>query len=171
MRLQDRTPGAAIAVRAGRAVPRHGEAHDAGVDGGDRLVVEAEPVEGAGAVVVEEDVGLGEQPPEDLAPGLVLQVEGEGALVALHLVEGAVAVPGPFARVGVGEDAGAVGGGRQLTPAPALGRAHGRAVGPEPVAARAGMLDADHVRAEVGAEAGGERSRPGDRELDDAHAF
>src|SRR5262249_50733482 len=51
--------------------------------GGKRLVVEAEPADGAGPETFEEDVGAFQQPPQDLLAGWTLEVDGDAAFAEI----------------------------------------------------------------------------------------
>ena len=53
-----------------------------------RVIAEAQPPDGVGAHVVDEDVGGGDQLAQGAAAGLVLQIEGDRALVAVERDEG-----------------------------------------------------------------------------------
>src|SRR5207237_4920666 len=63
---------------------------DALVDAAQRLVVEAEPVLDVLAVVLDHHVGVLDQPVEDRAAGLGLQVDRDRALVAVEVLAVAV---------------------------------------------------------------------------------
>ena len=52
-----------------------------------RLVVEAEPLDDAGPEILDQHVGLGEQPRQRLEVGRILQVDGKAFLVAVDGVE------------------------------------------------------------------------------------
>ena len=96
-----------VAVGAGLAEAGEGAVDDAGVDRGDGLVVDAEAVHDARAEALKDDIGATDELVKDLAGGLVLQVEGDGALAAAEGVVGG----GAFRSLGVGGRAGAELGG------------------------------------------------------------
>ncbi len=60
---------------------------DARIDRAQRLVVDAEAMLDVGAVVLDQHVGLRRHAPQDLLARLLLQVEGQAALVAVEVLE------------------------------------------------------------------------------------
>ncbi len=105
---------------------------------------EAEPLEDAGAEVLHQDVGPVDQAQQDLAVGLVLEVEGDGLLVAV--------------------------GGQEVRRLPGVGPAHERRSPAAGVVAVPGCLDLDHPGTEVAEHHGGVRTGQGAGEVDDEHA-
>ena len=93
-----------VGVGAGEPVGGHAEHHDVGFDGAERLVSDAELVDGGGGVVLDHDVGDGDELLEDLDALLLLEVEGHAQLVlAVALEEGpAVEVAAGHGEAGVG---------------------------------------------------------------------
>ena len=83
-RLHDEVVAGLGRVRAVRAEARDREVHEVGVDRRQGGVVEPEPREPADAVVLDQDVGLGQEAAKDAAAGLRLEVEADRALVAVH---------------------------------------------------------------------------------------
>ena len=94
-----RRTGAVLAEAGERAVD------EARVDVAQRLVVDAEALDDAGAKAFEDDVGGLREAVEDVAGGLVAQIEDDAALVASEGVVGAR----PFQRAGVDDLVGAEG--------------------------------------------------------------
>jgi hypothetical protein len=154
------------------AVSGERDADDAGIPACERFVVDTEALDAARAVVVEHDVARADEVGEHVARAGGLEIDRQAALVAVHLVVDALAVPRALAGIGVRVDPGAKHRTRQLAPSPArqvslrAKSAGSRHTG----AARGGMLDLDHFRPEVGEKAAGERPGPGDRELEHANA-
>ena len=105
---------------------------------------EAEPLEDAGAEVLDEDVGPVDQAQQDVAVGLVLEVESDGLLVAVG-----------------GEEV------RRLPVARLADEGWSPAAG---VVAVSGGLDLDHPGAEVAEHHRGVRPGQGAGEVDDEHA-
>jgi hypothetical protein len=119
-RLGDRLVALVVGVRPVRAEALDARVDQARVDALDRFVAEAQPLENAGAEVLEQHVAGREQLREDLLGARRLQIQREAALVT---VEREI------------EEAVRVGSVREH-------RARGIAL--------AGLLDLDHVRAEPG---------------------
>ena len=143
--LDVRAVGDPVAPRAGRAEAADGNHHESGIHLAQLFVGEAEVGHDAGAVVLDDDIGLRGEVEEDAAALVGREVEGDIALVAVHLVEVAGAVPVVLAGVEAGVVAAARGGAR-------------------------GQLDLDDLGAEVGEVAAGDRSGPVVRDLDDTEA-
>ena len=140
-RLQEQILPRPVRVRAVLPVPGHRDVDDVGVERAQRLVVHAEPLGDAGPVVLEEDVGRARQLPEDLAPFLRLEVDGEAALVAIEREEARVdAVPRRAAARDVAM--------------PLTGDG----------------LDLDDVRSQIAEPHRGQRARHRDRAVEHAHA-
>src|SRR5215208_6186515 len=72
-------------VRTGSAVAGVLAVDDVGLASSLRLEADAQLLAGVGGVAVDEHVGRGEQPPEDLASRVRAQVEPDAALVAVDL--------------------------------------------------------------------------------------
>ena len=81
--LRDLVVAGAAALGAVVAEAGDGEDHQAGVQLVERVEAEAEPVEHAGAEVLDQDVGPPDKVEQDLPVVLGLQVEGDGLLVAV----------------------------------------------------------------------------------------
>ena len=140
-RLREEVVGGPI--RVGTAEPADAGDDQPRVRGAQRICAEAEPRGRGGAVVVDEQIGIGEQPSEGIAPRIGPQVEHDAALVA---VDGREVGAAPILRVSP----------PRWTPGARL------------VALR--RLDLHDVRAEIGEEH--RRERPGQHaaEVDDADA-
>ena len=167
LRFEDRPPrrmglgGTAVAV----ARQRHPD--QPGIVLQQRLVIEAEIADRSGAEVVQDDVAGLHQVDQDLGGPRGFQVHAQAELVALHLVEDALAVPGVLAGLGVGKDPGPEGRPRQPAPLPVpvrFGRLEASRAG-DADAAGGGMLEVDDLGAEVRQPPPGERAGPGDGEL------
>ncbi len=125
-----------VRARARRPVARDRAEDDARVHGRERVVAEPEPVEVAGAEVLDDDVGPRREAPHRLAAGLGLEIERDRALVAIR-------------RRVVGR--GAVGQERRAPSAR--------------VVARARTLDLDDIGAQIAEHLGAERTRENAREV------
>ncbi len=130
----------AVAVGAGLAVAAYADDNEPAVGLAQGIGGEAPALEGAGAVVLDENVGGIAEPAEERAPSFPAEVEGDGLLAAVVLLEGdAVAVD--LASAGrldlnnlgaeLGEEGGAEGGGKDLAGVDdaEAGEGEGRCVG------------------------------------------
>jgi hypothetical protein len=75
-------PGA-FAVGAGRAVAGAGAVHESGIRPLHRLVAKAETVKNAGPVILHQDVGGPDQPPEDVLAPVGFEIHRDAALVTV----------------------------------------------------------------------------------------
>ena len=98
--------GAVVGVGAGEAVSGHAEHDDIGLDGAEGVVVDAELVDGGRRVVLDHDVGDGDELLEDLDALLLLEVDGHAHLVLGVALEErpAVEVAAGHGEVGIGVD-------------------------------------------------------------------
>ena len=142
-RLDHEVVAGPIGRRPGGPVAADREMDELGVDGVERLVIEAEPREPAGPEVLDEHVGVLERPAQDRPAVVRAQVEAERALVAVDREE-----------IGRGPSAG----GR--IPHPRRSPAAGRIT--------LGRLDLDDVGTEVGEDHRAVRAGEDGREVDDA---
>ena len=85
--LDDEVVAGPVGRRAARSVARDREVDEPRVQGPERLVVEAEPGEAIAPEVLDQDVGVGQQPAQDGRAVRVLEVEAEAALVAVDREE------------------------------------------------------------------------------------
>ncbi len=85
--LRDLIEARPVAVRSILAEARNAREDDARVDLRERLVVDAQPEFHVGAVVLDDDIGGLHELHEDRDAPLVLQVEGDRALVAVQVLE------------------------------------------------------------------------------------
>ena len=142
--LDGRAVGAVVHPGAAPAEGRHGDHDQLGVRLAEPFVVEAQPWQDAGGVVLDDGIGLRDESQQEIDAAPAGQVEGDPELVAAGRVEGGrllVELLSDRLR-------------RRLPTAP-------------PVEVLAG-LHLDHVGAEVGELAGGERAGPAHRQVDDA---
>ena len=163
--LQVHPQRARLAVRPGEAVAGGANHDDVVLPGAQGLVVEAELLDRADGVVLEEDVGLLHQAADEVDASGAGHVDGGAVLVAVELDEGGAVVPGTGARHVARPAAGP--GGRALH----HGLGWSSDAAPRHWLPDVHVLDLDHLRAEVGEEQGGEGAGPDDREVDDADAF
>ena len=84
-RTRDRMRRRPVRAGAVRPVAVHGEVDDVRLDRPGLFVRHAQPVGHAGAVVVDDHVGLRDQPAHDLLPGLAAQVERDALLAGVRL--------------------------------------------------------------------------------------
>ena len=82
-RLRDEVVAGLPGVRPGRPEPGDREVDEVRVELPEDVVAEPEPGEPADPVVLDEHVRVADEPAEDLAPGLLLEVEADRALVAV----------------------------------------------------------------------------------------
>src|SRR6185436_2095098 len=137
LRLEDEIERRALAVGTVLPESRYGAVDDALVALARSLVVEAQAFQGVHAEVLDDDVALLDQLEEQLLPFGLLQIDDDAALVAVQADE--------------------IGGLAVLErDAP-----HAREI------ARAGRLELDHLRAEVGEHRRAERAREGVGEVQD----
>ena len=118
-RLGDHVERQIVRVRALRREALHLGEDQSRIDLAQPRIVEAQAGEGARRHVLDQDVGLGDHPPEQRLALLALEIAGNAALVEIVVDE--------IVRIGVGTIAGA--------PAPrlaAIGLLHLDDVGPEP---------------------------------------
>ena len=85
--LDDGIVGGLVGVGALLAEAVDGHVDDVGRDFADGGLVEAEPLDHAGAEVLHEHVGAGGEPPDDVGALRSLEVDGERALVAVEVEE------------------------------------------------------------------------------------
>src|SRR5439155_8540487 len=100
--LDDEVVARPAGLRARLAEARDRAVDEARVEATGPVVAEAEASERAGTEVLEEDVGGGEEPPQDLLPRLRLEVEGEALLAPVDAHEVRRLTPGerrPGSRV------------------------------------------------------------------------
>ena len=124
-RLHDEVVAGLPRIRAVRAEAGDREVHEVRVERGERGVPEPEPGQPTDPVVLDQHVRRAEEAPQDLAPGVGLEVDTDRALVPVD-----------------GEE---VGGGAR-----ARGSVTDPRRSPAPRRVAVGRLDLDHVRAEVG---------------------
>ncbi len=134
----------AVAVRPVLAVAGDRAVDDPGVLLLEPLVADPEPVQHAGAEALEQHVGLAHEPQQHLAPRLRLEVDADRALVAVQREEQ--------------RRAGAL-----LRPLVVRRR-------PAHVVAQPGVLDLQHVGAEVGQQPRAEPARQQPRQVEHADA-
>ena len=139
-RLRQHVLAALVGVRAGLAEAGADGVDDAWVERAAGVVAEAHAVHHAGAEVVDDDIGAGDQRLHRRHALGVAQVEGDAALVAVEAAEDRVVDP--------------------------LRRREGRAA----QVAGAGALDLDHVGAVVAEHLGADRAHHDLGEVDDADA-
>ena len=85
-RLADDTEAGPVTIRAGLAIARDAQDDEAGVDRGERVGPETPAFERAGAKVLDQHIGLGDQPAREVLAFGLAQVERQRPLVArLHL--------------------------------------------------------------------------------------
>ena len=82
--LRDHVEGQVVLVRAALAEALHLGVDDAGIDLGDDVVAEAQPLDRAGREVLHEHVGLGGEILDELLAGRRLQVDGQRFLVGVE---------------------------------------------------------------------------------------
>ena len=95
-RLPDGVVADVVAVGAELPIGGYVDHNDAGVQGLQRVVAEAHIFDGAGAEILDQDVGNLDQFPQGFLAGLLAEVDGQGffAGVVLHPVGGLFANPG-----------------------------------------------------------------------------
>ena len=144
--VADRPVAGPRGVRAGLAVAADAHHHQAGVERLHRVPAEAQALHHAGPVVLDQDIGVRQQPGEHLLAGRLLEIDRDAALAALdrHRLQ----------RHAVGEQA-------HLAHRVALGRLDlddlGAEVGQQPATGRAGEGVAQLDHAHAGQRAGGNR--------------
>src|SRR5581483_4442242 len=102
--LGDLVDARALPVRAVLAEARDRAHHDARVDLPQRLVVDLQPVLHVGAEVLDDDVGLLDEPVEDPPAGVGLQVDRDRPLVAVEVLAVEVREAGVHRALGRADD-------------------------------------------------------------------
>ena len=151
-RLCRRAVGRIGRVGAGDPVAGERSEDHARVDAAQRLQRDAPLVEHAGAEVFRHNVELRREPPEQIAPGLRVEVERDAALVQVHRVEQPLGVERVLRASPVGDPV-----------------RHARPDGAPDIRALE-RLDLHHLRAEQCQQLGRKRARPGLRERQHPHA-
>jgi hypothetical protein len=81
--LHDEIVRRALVVGTGLSKPGDGRVDDFRAARPDRVVAKPEAIEGAGRKVLDENVSLVDQPPQRLRGGILLEIEGDRALVTV----------------------------------------------------------------------------------------
>ena len=86
--LRHQVEPALVRRRAGLAVARDRGVDDARVQGVQRAVIETQPAQGAGAIILDEHVRARRQPPQYVRTAGSLQIDHDAALSAIDRIEG-----------------------------------------------------------------------------------
>src|SRR3954471_17120939 len=145
--FQRRAIGAAIAIGAAGAERRHRHHHELWIELAQNVVAQAELRQHLDRIIVDNNVGIGQQPLGEFEPLRPRQVERDAALVAVHDAVAHRLLVQLFENIG---------------------RAAIDAAPPVRILRR---LDLDHVGAEIGERPRADRPGPSHREIDNTNTF